>query len=103
MERTDTVNSYPLFLLTGKDANNLQKQEDPAISKAKKKALLTYIQEKLDDLSKRRAELEKAASQCEIVDIPNAIKELKNKFNKLKITLIQPYPKDIPSCLRFMI
>ena len=26
-----------LFLLTGKDANNLQKQEDPTISKAKKK------------------------------------------------------------------
>ncbi|WP_301956675.1 AAA family ATPase [uncultured Dialister sp.] len=73
-----------LFLLTGKDANNLQKQEDPAISKAKKKALLTYIQEKLDDLSKRRAELEKAASQCEIVDIPNAIKELKKQIQQIQ-------------------
>lgn len=73
-----------LFLLTGKDANNLQKQEDPAISKAKKKALLTYIQEKLDDLSKQRAELEKTVSQCEIVDIPNVIKDLKRQLQQIQ-------------------
>lgn len=73
-----------LFLLTGKDANNLQKQEDPAISKAKKKALLAYIQEKLDDLSKQRAELEKTVSQCEIVDIPNVIKDLKRQLQQIQ-------------------
>ena len=73
-----------LFLLTGKDANNLQKQEDPTISKAKKKALLAYIQEKLDDLSKQRAELEKTASQCEIVDIPNVIKDLKKQIQQIQ-------------------
>ena len=49
-----------------------------------KKALLAYIQEKLDDLSKQRAELEKTASQCEIVDIPNAIKELKKQIQQIK-------------------
>lgn len=73
-----------LFLLTGKDANNLQKQEDPTISKANKKALLAYIQEKLDDLSKQRAELEKTASQCEIVDIPNVIKDLKKQIQQIQ-------------------
>ena len=71
-----------LFLLTSKDANNLQKQEDLAISKAKKKALLAYIQEKLDDLSKQRAELEKTVSQCEIVDNQNVIKDLNRKYNE---------------------
>ena len=73
-----------LFLLTSKDANNLQKQEDPAISKAKKKALLAYIQEKLDDLSKQRAELEKTVSQCEIVDNQNVIKDLKRQLQQIQ-------------------
>lgn len=36
-----------LFLLTGQDANNLLQDEDPKISEAKKKALISYIQDKL--------------------------------------------------------
>lgn len=73
-----------LFLLTGQDANNLQKPEDPAISKAKKKALITYIREKLDNLSTRRDDLEKLASKYKNININDAIKELKEEIKEIK-------------------
>ena len=49
-----------------------------------KRQLLAYIQEKLDDLSKQRAELEKTVSQCEIVDNQNVIKDLKRQLQQIQ-------------------
>lgn len=69
-----------LFLLTGKDANNLQKPEDPEISKAKKKALISYIRDKLDNLSSRQESLEKIASQYEDMNITDAVNDLKKEM-----------------------
>lgn len=47
-----------LYLLTGKDANELKKPEDPNISKAKRDAIIMYIRNKKDQLSVRREKLE---------------------------------------------
>ena len=49
-----------LYLLTGQDANNLAADEDPKISEAKKKALIGYIQEKVEEFTTRREKLEKS-------------------------------------------
>lgn len=43
-----------LYLLTGQDADDLEAEEDPKISAAKKKALIGYIQAKVNELSVRR-------------------------------------------------
>ena len=51
-----------LFLLTGQDANNLVQDEDPKISEAKKKALIGYIQDKLQEVTNRQAEINQVLS-----------------------------------------
>lgn len=47
-----------LFLLTGKDANNVTAADDPAISEAKRTALLGYVREKVNDFARQRKNIE---------------------------------------------
>lgn len=56
-----------LFLLTGQDANNLLQDEDPKISEAKKKALISYIQDKLREASNRQDEINEILISSNIV------------------------------------
>lgn len=62
-----------LFLLTGKDANDLIKVEDPSINKAKREALIMYIRTKKDGLSQRRQELEESISKSDVENIQMVI------------------------------
>lgn len=73
-----------LYLLIGKDANEFQKAEDPAISKAKKNAIIMYIREKKDQLSERREELEALLTKHGVADVQNIIKTLNAKLDSLQ-------------------
>lgn len=73
-----------LYLLIGKDANEFQKGEDPTISKAKRNAIIMYIREKKDQLSKRRDELEKLLSNHDVTDVQNIIKTINEKLDALQ-------------------
>lgn len=76
-----------LFLLTGKDANNSEEAEDPAIRKAKKKALITYIRSKLDALGAKRSDLENLTEKYKDVDILKSIEDLKGKMRDIHIQI----------------
>ena len=73
-----------LYLLTGKDANNLTADEDPKISEAKKKALICYIQEKIDEFTQRRETLEEALSSSNITDPLLSIERVKKEIAELQ-------------------
>lgn len=73
-----------LYLLTGQDANNLSTDEDPKISEAKKKALIGYIQEKIDEFTRRREELETMLSSSNITDPRSNVEQVKKEIAELQ-------------------
>ena len=73
-----------LFLLTGQDANNLEKPEDPEISKAKKKALMVYIRDKAERFTSRREELEELLAEVEDTDVQKLIEEIRREIEGLQ-------------------
>lgn len=73
-----------LFLLTGQDANDLAADEDPKISEAKKKALIGYIQEKIDEFAKRRETLEKTLSSSNIKDPRSSVEQVRREITELQ-------------------
>lgn len=73
-----------LYLLTGKDANDLDAEEDPKISDAKRKALICYIQQKVSDLSIRRENLEKALSSETITDPHVSIERVRKNISDIQ-------------------
>ncbi|MCD7803557.1 MAG: AAA family ATPase [Oscillospiraceae bacterium] len=76
-----------LFLLTGQDANDLEANEDPKISEAKKKALIAYIQEKVNDLGARREKLEETLSAANITDPHASIEQVRKEIADLQAQL----------------
>lgn len=76
-----------LFLLTGQDANDLEANEDPKISEAKKKALIAYIQEKVNDLGARREKLEETLSAANITDPHSSIEQVRKEIANLQAQL----------------
>lgn len=77
-----------LFLLTGKDANNLTPAEDPAISEAKRNALIGYIRNKAGDFARQRNSLEShlrsdnaANPHVNVEQTQNRIAELQAQIN----------------------
>lgn len=76
-----------LYLLTGKDANDFQKPEDPAISVAKRNAIIMYIREKRDQLSQRREELENLLSKHDISDAQTMIDKISAEIQALQAEL----------------
>lgn len=73
-----------LYLLTGQDANNLAADEDPKISEAKKKALIGYIQEKVEELSAKREKLEEVLSSSNIVDPRTSVERVRQEIAELQ-------------------
>lgn len=76
-----------LYLLTGQDANNLTPDDDPKISEAKKKALIGYIQEKVNQYTKRREELEEILSSSNITDPHSSVDNVRNEIAELQVQL----------------
>lgn len=76
-----------LYLLTGKDANDFQKTEDPAISVAKRNAIIMYIRDKRDQLSQKREELEKLLSEHDISDTQSMIDKISSEIQTLQSEL----------------
>ena len=77
-----------LYLLTGQDANNLTPDDDPKISEAKKKALIGYIQEKVNQYTKRREELEEILSSSNITDPHSSVDKVRNEIAELQVQLL---------------
>lgn len=73
-----------LYLLTGQDANDLAADEDPKISEAKKKALIGYIQEKVDEFTRRREALEETLSFSNITDPRSSVEQVKKEISELQ-------------------
>lgn len=73
-----------LYLLTGMDANEFQKTEDPTISKAKRNAVIMYIRDKKEQLSKRRESLEALLSEHDVMDIQKIIKTINAELDALQ-------------------
>ena len=73
-----------LFLLTGQDANNLDADEDPKISEAKKKALIGYIQKKVDEFTRRREMLEETLSSSKITDPRSSVEQVRKEIAELQ-------------------
>lgn len=73
-----------LYLLTGKDANEFQKADDPSISKAKRNAVIMYIRDKKEQLSKRRDSLESLLSEHNITDIQSIIQTINSELETLQ-------------------
>lgn len=73
-----------LYLLTGQDANDLAADEDPKISEAKKKALIGYIQEKVDEFSRRREALEETLSSSNIKDPRSSVEQVRKEIAELQ-------------------
>ena len=76
-----------LYLLTDKDANDFQKPEDPAISVAKRNAIIMYIRDKRDQLSQKREELEKLLSEHDISDAQSMIDKISSEIQTLQAEL----------------
>lgn len=76
-----------LYLLTGKDANDFQKPEDPEISAAKRNAIIMYIREKRDQLAERRNELEKVLYKHDISDVQTMIDKISIEIQSLQTEL----------------
>ena len=73
-----------LFLLTGVDANNLSGEEDPKIGEARKKALVTYIKDKVNSLGKRREQLEDELAAIDVKDANVNIDDTKANIKLLQ-------------------
>lgn len=73
-----------LYLLTGQDANNFEKPEDPEISKAKRKALVAYIRDKADRLASRREELEEMLAATGGTDIRTVIENIQKEIDLIQ-------------------
>lgn len=73
-----------LYLLTGQDANDLAADEDPKISEAKKKALIGYIQEKVDEFSRRREALEETLSSSNIKAPRSSVEQVRKEIAELQ-------------------
>lgn len=73
-----------LYLLTGQDANDLTADEDPKISEAKKKALIGYIQEKINEFTRRRETLEETLSSSAITDPRSSIEQVRKEIAELQ-------------------
>lgn len=73
-----------LYLLTGQDANDLAADEDPKISEAKKKALIGYIQEKIDEFTRRRETLEGTLSSSNITDPRSSVEQVRKEIAELQ-------------------
>lgn len=73
-----------LYLLTGQDANDLAADEDPKISETKKKALIGYIQEKVDEFSRRREALEETLSSSNIKDPRSSVEQVRKEIAELQ-------------------
>ena len=73
-----------LYLLTGQDANDLAADEDPKISEAKKKALIGYIQEKVDEFTRRRETLEETLSSSNITDPRSSVEQVRKEIAELQ-------------------
>lgn len=76
-----------LYLLTGQDANDLAADEDPKISEAKKKALIGYIQDKVNELTKRREALEETLSSSNVTDPRSSVEQVKKEIAELQLQL----------------
>lgn len=76
-----------LYLLTGKDANDFQKPEDPTISIAKRNAIIMYIRNKRDQLSQRQEELTKLLSGHDISDTQTMIEQINIEIHTLQTEL----------------
>ena len=76
-----------LYLLTGQDANNLEAVEDPKISEAKKKALIGYIQERINELCARREKLEDMLSSTSITDPHASVNRVRKEITELQAKL----------------
>ena len=76
-----------LSLLTGQDANNLDTEEDPKISEAKKKALIGYIQDKVDEFAKRRESLEEVLAASGIADPRSRVEQVRKEIAELQSQL----------------
>lgn len=73
-----------LYLLTGQDADNLEKPENPEVSKAKRKALTDYIRDKAERSSKRREELEEILSNTGTPNQQDAINTVQEEIATLQ-------------------
>lgn len=73
-----------LYLLTGQDADNLEKPEDPEISKAKRKALTEYIRDKAERFSRRREELEITLSNISGTNARTAVDRIHEEIDAIK-------------------
>ena len=73
-----------LYLLSGQDANNLAADEDPKTSEAKKKALIGYIQEKVDEFTRRRETLEETLSSSNITDPRSNVEQVRKEIAELQ-------------------
>lgn len=73
-----------LYLLTGQDADNIKKNEDPEISKAKKKALTDYIREKVLTLTERREELEKILASHGLSDYQDTVERIHKEIEAIQ-------------------
>lgn len=73
-----------LYLLTGQDANDLTADEDPKISEAKKKALIGYIQKKINEFTRRRETLEETLSSSAITDPRSSIEQVRKEIAELQ-------------------
>ena len=76
-----------LFLLTGKDANNLTAEEDPAISEAKRKALMGYIREKVNDYTTQREKLERLLPSDITENHPVNVEQFRKRIAELQTEL----------------
>jgi hypothetical protein len=76
-----------LYLLTGKDANNLTAAEDPKISAAKKKALIGYIQEKVEEFTKRREKLEELLSSSNSTNPCISVEQVRKNITELQMQI----------------
>lgn len=76
-----------LYLLTGKDANDFEKPEDPTISIAKRNAIIMYIRDKKDQLSQRREELENILSKYDITSTHTMIDKINKEIQSLQTEL----------------
>lgn len=73
-----------LYLLTGQDANDLAADEDPKISEAKKKALIGYIQEKVDEFARKRETLEETLASSNIKDPRSSVEQVRKEISELQ-------------------
>ncbi len=73
-----------LYLLTGQDANDLAADEDPKISEAKKKALIGYIQEKVDEFARKRETLEETLASSNVKDPRSSVEQVRKEISELQ-------------------